>query len=80
MFIAFTIDGFATANGPYDASQRSEYARSGYPSPTAYWLGEDLAASLLLLMIIPCLTIALGTVGAVIANVRSLRRPHRPHP
>jgi hypothetical protein len=74
VFIGFTIDGFATANGPYDAGQLSEYARSGNPDPTAYWMGEDLAAAVLLLMIIPCLTIASGTVGAVIANAGNVRR------
>jgi hypothetical protein len=74
VFIAFTIAGFATANGPYDASQLAEYAHSGNPSSAAYWMGEDLAASLLLLMIIPCLTIALGSIGTVIATMRPVRQ------
>ncbi|WP_329000048.1 hypothetical protein OHA18_37160 [Kribbella sp. NBC_00709] len=77
VFVAVAIDGFATADGPYDAGQLSEYAHSGYSSSSAYWMGEDLAESLLLLMIIPCLTISLGIAGAAIANLRGPHHPHR---
>jgi hypothetical protein len=64
VFITLAIDAFATAAGPYDAGQLAEYAHSDATTISAYWMGEDLGVSLALLLLIPCLTIVTGALGA----------------
>jgi len=74
VFVGLTIDAFATAHGPYDAGQVDQFARTGYPSPPAYWMGEGLAAAVMMLLFIPALTILVGSLGAMAGGVR---RPAR---
>ena len=61
VFLAVTIDGLASV-APHVASRAS-------------WIGEDLAISSMLLVLVPCLTIVAGAAGATIATVRP--RPSR---
>jgi len=70
VFVGSTIDGFATAGGPYDTGQLDEFHSSGYASLPAYWMGEDLAVAVLLLIFVPCLTVTVGSIGAVIGGLR----------
>ncbi|HEV7650410.1 MAG TPA: hypothetical protein VGP26_19865 [Actinophytocola sp.] len=70
VFITLAIDAFATAAGPYDASQLAEYAHSDSTTIAAYWMGEDLAVSLALLLLIPCLTVVAGALGAAMTPPR----------
>lgn len=56
VFIAQTIEALATSAGSGDGSRTSE-------------VGEGLAISLLFLLLVPCLTVVAGTIGAVIGNV-----------
>lgn len=67
-FIVSVLEALATADGPYDASQLQESAAHGYTSAAAYWMGEGLATSLLLSLMIPLCTVALGTIGAAIGQ------------
>jgi hypothetical protein len=73
VFITLAIDAFATAAGPYDAGQLAEYAHSDSTTISAYWMGEDLGVSLALLLLIPCLTIATGALGAAMTPPRRPR-------
>lgn len=70
VFITLAIDAFATAAGPYDAGQLAEYARSDATTISAYWMGEDLGVSLALLLLIPCLTVVVGALGAAMTPPR----------
>ena len=69
-FILSTLQAFATANGPYWTSQLDESAARGYASVATYWMGEGLATSLLLLLLIPSRTVLFGTIGAIIGQGR----------
>jgi hypothetical protein len=64
VFITLAIDAFVTAAGPYDAGQIAEYAHSDATTISAYWMGEDLGVSVALLLLIPCLTVVVGALGA----------------
>jgi hypothetical protein len=75
VFVATTTDALITAGGPYDTSQISEYTNHGYTNGAPYWTGEGLANAFLLLLLIPSLTIATGTAGAVIGRCLSPRSP-----
>jgi hypothetical protein len=70
VFVGSAIDAFVTASGPYDTGQLDEFRNSGYTSLPAYWMGEDLAAAVMLLIFVPCLTLAVGSIGAAIGGVR----------
>jgi hypothetical protein len=70
VFVGSAIDAFVTAGGPYDTSQLDEFHHSGYTSLPAYWMGEDLAVAVMLLIFVPCLTVAVGSIGAVAVGLR----------
>jgi hypothetical protein len=73
-FVGLAVDAFATAHGPYDASQVDQFTHTGYVNPAAYWMGEGLATAVMMLLFIPVLTILVGSLGAVAGG---LRRPAR---
>lgn len=78
VFIANTVDALATAHSSGDASRLPGYIHSGITGSAAYWTGEGLAISLLFLLLIPSVTIILGSLGAVIGNAlrsRAVRQP-----
>ncbi|HEY2790807.1 MAG TPA: hypothetical protein VGJ28_00535 [Micromonosporaceae bacterium] len=64
VFIAVTIDALATAVGPSATSR-------------AAGVGESLAISVLLLVLIPCLTVVAGTAGASVGRTRRDRTTRR---
>lgn len=68
VFIGNAADAFATAGRSGDATRLAGYAHSGITGSAAYWMGEGLAISLVFLLLIPCVTIILGTLGAVIGD------------
>jgi hypothetical protein len=70
VFVGSAIDAFVTAGGPYDTGQLDEFHHSGYTSLAGYWMGEDLAVAAMLLIVVPCLTLAVGSIGAVIGGLR----------
>ncbi|GAA3635500.1 hypothetical protein [Microlunatus ginsengisoli] len=69
-FILSTLQALVTANGPYDTGQLDEAAGHGHASVATYWMGEGLAASLLLLLVVPLCTVLCGTIGAIIGQIR----------
>ena len=78
VFIGNAIDAFATAGSSGDATRLPGYADSGISGSAAYWMGEGLAISLLFLLLIPCVTIILGTPGAVIGDTLRPRAARQP--
>ncbi len=74
VFVAITVDAFATAHGPYDAGQVDQFTHTGYVNPAAYWMGEGLATAVMMLLLIPVLTVLVGSLGALAGG---LRRPAR---
>jgi hypothetical protein len=70
VFVGSAIDAFVTAGGPYDTGQLDEFHRSGYTSLPTYWMGEELAVAVMLLIVVPCLTLTVGSIGAVVGGLR----------
>jgi hypothetical protein len=71
VFVGSAIDAFVTAGGPYDTGQLDEFHHSGFTSLPAYWMGEDLATAAMLLIVVPCLTLAVGSIGAALGGFGS---------
>jgi hypothetical protein len=60
VFILLMLDTLATAGG-----HDGEAGRHGFHGGAVYWIGEGLATSLALLVIVPVVTVMVGTLGAV---------------
>jgi hypothetical protein len=63
VFIVWAAVTYADAGGPYDAGLVADFHKSGARDLPTYAVGDSLASGLVLLLLIPTLALALGTLG-----------------
>lgn len=73
VFFAYAGDTLLTAGGPYDAGQVRDFPGSGLPDLATYAVSDNLGSAMMLLLLVPIVTAAIGCIGAGIAA----RLPHR---
>jgi hypothetical protein len=73
LFLAYAGDTLLTAGGPYDAGQIRDFPGSGLPDLATYAVSDNLGSAMMLLLLVPIATAAIGCTGAGIAA----RLPHR---
>jgi hypothetical protein len=64
VFIVWAIVTYANAGGPYDTGLVKDFHRSGAHDLPTYAVSDDLGSGLVLLLLIPTVAVALGTLGA----------------
>lgn len=67
LFIAYASDILLTAGGPYDAGQIRDFPGSGLPDLATYAVSDNLGSAMMLLLLVPVVTAAIGCTGAGIA-------------
>ena len=73
VFVGYASDILLTAGGPYDAGQLRDFPGSGLPDLATYAVDDNLGSAMMLLLLVPVVTAAIGCAGAGIAA----RLPHR---
>ena len=73
LFLVYASDILLTAGGPYDAGQIRDFPGSGLPDLATYAVSDNLGSAMMLLLLVPLVTAAIGATGADIAA----RLPHR---
>jgi len=68
VFIAYASDTLLTADGPYDAGQIRDFPGSGLPDLATYAVSDNLGSAMMLLLLVPIVTAAIGSAGAGIAG------------
>jgi hypothetical protein len=72
LFLVYASDILLTAGAPYDAGQVRDFPGSGLPDLATYAVSDNLGSAMMLLLLVPALTAAIGCTGAGIAA----RLPH----
>jgi len=67
LFLAYASDTLITAGGPYDAGQVRDFAGSGLPDLATYAVNDNLGSAMMLLLLVPIVTAAIGCTGAGLA-------------
>jgi hypothetical protein len=67
LFVAYAGDILLTASGPYDAGQIRDFPGSGLPDLATYAVSDNLGTAMMLLLLVPVITAAIGCAGAGIA-------------
>ncbi len=67
LFIVYAGDTLLTAGGPYDAGQIRDFPGSGLPDLATYAVSDNLGTAMMLLLVVPVVTAAIGCAGAGIA-------------
>jgi hypothetical protein len=70
-FIVWVVAAYASDGRPYDAQLMRDFHASGSHDLAAYAVGDDLGAALGLLVIVPLVALALGSLSACVAPRRS---------
>jgi len=73
LFLVYASDSLLTAGGPYDAGQVRDFPGSGLPDLATYAVSDNLGSAMMLLLLVPIVTAAIGCTVAGIA----VRLPHR---
>jgi hypothetical protein len=73
LFLVYASDILLTAGGPYDAGQVRDFPGSGLPNLATYAVSDNLGSAMMLLLLVPAVTAAIGCTGAGIAA----RLPHQ---
>lgn len=68
VFILWTTVTYADAGRPYDAGLVSDFHESGAHDLATYAISDNLGSGLVLLLLIPTVALAIGTLGARLAN------------
>ena len=68
VFIVWTTVTYANAGGPYDEGLINDFHKSGAHDLPTYAIGDSLGSGLVLLLLIPTVALAIGTLGARLAN------------
>jgi hypothetical protein len=64
VFIVWVSVTYADAGGPYDAGLVRDFHKSGSPDLTTYAVSDNLGSGLVLLLMIPAVALALGSLSA----------------
>jgi hypothetical protein len=68
VFIVWTAVTYADAGGPYDSALVNDFRMSGAHDLPTYAISDNLGSGLVLLLMIPTVALALGTLGARLLN------------
>ncbi len=69
VFVVWVSAAYLQDGGPYDAGLVRDFHRSGAPDLATYAVGDDLGSALVLLLLVPTVALALGSlVGRVTAR------------
>lgn len=68
VFIVWTTVTYANAGRPYDAGLVSDFHKSGTHDLATYAISDNLGSGLVLLLVIPTVALALGTLGTRLLN------------
>lgn len=68
VFIVWTTITYANAGRPYDSGLVDDFRRSGAHDLPTYAIGDSLGSGLVLLLLIPTVALAVGTLGARVVN------------
>ncbi len=71
MFIAYAIATFVNQGHPYDAALIDEFHRSGATNLTTYAVGDALSGAAVMLVVVPVIALALGSLCALAAGRRA---------
>jgi hypothetical protein len=67
LFLAWVGMAVLTGGRPYDPGLLRDFRSSGAPDLATYAVDDNLGAGMMLLLLVPSLTVSLGSVGSVIA-------------
>ena len=73
VFIAWTTVTYANAGGPYDRGLVSDFRASGAHDLPTYAISDNLGSGLVLLLLIPTVALAVGTLGTRLVNATGRR-------
>jgi hypothetical protein len=74
LFLVLAGDTLLTAGGPYDAGQLRDFPGSGMPDLATYAVSDNLGSAMMLLLLVPIVTAAIGCAAAgVTAHLRRRR-------
>ncbi len=68
VFIVWTTLTYANAGGPYDSGLVNDFRASGTHDLPTYAVSDNLGSGLILLLLIPTVALALGTLGTRLLN------------
>ena len=68
VFIFWTTMTYANAGGPYDSGLVKDFQSSGAHDLPTYAISDNLGSGLVLLLLIPTVALALGTLGTRLLN------------
>lgn len=68
VFIVWTTVTYANAGGPYDSGLVNDFRKSGAHDLPTYAISDNLGSGLVLLLLIPTIALAVGTVGTRLLN------------
>jgi hypothetical protein len=63
VFIVWSVTTYARAGGPYDSGLLEDFRRSHAHDLATYAINDNLGSGLVLLLMIPTIALALGTLG-----------------
>ena len=64
VFIVWVTVTYTNAGGPYDSGLVTDFHRSGAPDLATYAVSDNLGSGLVLLLMVPTVAVALGTLSA----------------
>jgi hypothetical protein len=68
-FIVWSVATYAKAGGPYDSGLLKDFRKSGAHDLATYAVSDNLGSGLVLLLMIPTIALALGTLGTRLLKV-----------
>ena len=68
VFIVWTTVTYLNAGGPYDSGLVNDFRKSGAHDLPTYAVNDNLGSGLILLLLIPTVALALGTLGTRLVN------------
>jgi hypothetical protein len=71
VFIGYSIATFVNQGHPYDRALINEFHRSGATNLTTYAVGDALGEAVVMLVVVPVIALALGSLCAMAAGRRS---------
>ena len=70
VFIVWVTVTYTNAGGPYDSGLLTDFHKSGAPDLATYAVSDNLGSGLVLLLMIPTVALALGSLSARLRAVR----------
>jgi hypothetical protein len=71
VFIVWSVTTYAKAGGPYDSGLLKDFRKSHAHDLATYAVNDNLGSGLVLLLMIPTIALALGTLGTRLLKARA---------